>query len=114
MGTCWPLPLPPRSPSRRLRPSRPSLPIPAPSPRSPRLLQLLLPLPPRLLLLLLPRRRARRKMMTWASASSTKLCRPCDDCRKHCQLPVHHLLLSCWVFLFQIWKLFFQLVGFAE
>merc|ERR1712157_548174 len=33
------------------------------------------------LLLLLPRRRARRKMMTWASASSTKLCRLCDDCR---------------------------------
>merc|ERR1712174_165120 len=59
------------------------------------LLQLLLPLLPRLLLLLLPRRRARRKMMTWASASSTKLCRPRDDCRKQCQLPVQYLLLSC-------------------
>ena len=52
--------------------------------------------------------------MTWASASSTKLCRPRDDCRKQCQLPVQYLLLSCWVFLFQIWKLDFQLVGFAE
>merc|ERR1712013_973409 len=55
--------------------------------------QQLLPLLPRLLLLLLPRRRARRKMTTWASASSTKLCRPCDDCRKQCQLPVQYLLL---------------------
>merc|ERR1712107_918535 len=26
-------------------------------------------------------------------ASSTKLCRPCDDCRKQCQLPVQYLLL---------------------
>merc|ERR1712029_636186 len=70
-----------RSPSRRLRPSRLSWPTPAP------LLQLLqLPL-----LLLLPllqllpprhqRRRARRRMMTWASASSTNLCHLLDDCR---------------------------------
>merc|ERR1712107_106332 len=44
----------------------------------------------------------RGKMMTWASASSTKLCRPRDDCRKQCQLPVQYLLLSCRAFLFQV------------
>merc|ERR1712114_122700 len=76
--TCWPSPRPPRSPSRRLRPSRPSWPTPAPLPQ-------LLRLPLRLLLQLLPphhrRRRAKRRTMTWASASSTNLCHPYDDCR---------------------------------